>query len=84
MALGYVFIVQSYLAYKELTRERCLTFLELFMYIEDGTEESTDKILKAIKEEGSKTQYQNFDNSLRAVARIKKIMEDDKLNQKDS
>lgn len=82
-ALGYVFFVQSYLAFKELTRERSFTFLELFMYIENNSEENIDKILKAIKEEGSKTQHQNFENSQRAVARIKKLMQDDKTQQKD-
>lgn len=77
-AIIYVMVFVSYLAYKEMTRDRALTFLELFIYME----KHFDKVQEELKKEAQGTNNKNFEYSQRIIDRIKKLMEDDKREHK--
>lgn len=70
-AIVYVIIFITYLWYKDLTRDRGVTFLEIFRYIE-GVYERLEQI---IKEENGSTRKELFNSELRSFDRIKRKLE---------
>lgn len=73
-AVIYVIIFITYLWYREWTRAKPMTFLELFMYME-GFKEDIGKI---VEEENGETRKEMFNNSLKTYDRIKNILNDGK------
>lgn len=72
-AVIYVVIFITYLWYKEGTREKPMTFLELFMYMENLKED----LEKMIEEESKETRKEMFQDSLRTYDRIKNTLKDE-------
>ena len=72
-AVIYVILFVSYLWYKELTRPRPMTFLELFMYMED----LKNDLSKIIEEESKDTRTEMFQQSLKTYDRIKNTLKDE-------
>ncbi len=72
-AVIYVIVFVTYLWYREATRPRPMTFLELFLYMENFKEEFG----KIIEEENQETRKEMFENSLRTYDRIKNTLKDE-------
>ena len=72
-AVMYVIVFVTYLFFKEATRPKPMTFLELFLYMED----LKDDLGKIIEEENKETRKEMFNNSLRTYDKIKNTLKDD-------
>lgn len=68
-AINYVIIFITYLWYKELTRPKPMTFVEMFMYVEDVKEDLKNIIL----EENKDTRAEMFEQYLKTSDKIKRI-----------
>jgi len=73
-AVIYVVFFVTYLFYREKTRPKPMTFLELFMYMEGFK----DDLGKIIEEENGETRKEMFNNSLKTYDRIKNTLNDGK------
>jgi len=73
----YLVLMKTFLVYKEITRERPFSFLELFLY----TEKNRDEDREAQEEKEKEMILNNFEASQRIMKQIKRIIEDEKHNE---
>lgn len=77
-AVVYVIAFVTFLFYKEMTRPKHVTFLEIFRYMEDVSERLTD----IMKEENEALRRKLFEQELRNYERIKRKLDDNRRADK--